>query len=107
MEILIALIVLAILAAGAFLWMRSRKRAPDLGGPGGGLRGPRRTRAAARHDPMAEVVERHAMAIEPQEATAAERDLQAQARRVASDLHAQQSPDANGVPPRDFVPPRD
>ncbi len=106
MEIVIALIVLAVIAA-ALLWMRSRDGAPDLGGPGGGLRGPRRTRAAGRHDPMAEVVERHAMAIEPQEAAEAERDLQAQARRVASDLHAQQSPDDNGVPPRDFVPPRD
>lgn len=107
MDIVIALIVVALIAAAAFLWIRSRNGAPDLGGPAGGLRGPRRTRAAARHDPMAEVVERHAMAIEPQEAAEAERDLQAQARRVAADLHAQQAPDANGAPPRDFVPPRD
>ena len=48
------------------------------------------------------------MAIEPQEAADAERDLQAQARRVASDLHAQQSPESdNGARPRRFAPPRD
>ena len=107
MDIVIALIVLAVIAAAALFWMRSRNGSPDLGGPGGGLRGPRRTRAAARHDPMAEVVERHAMAIEPQEAAEAERDLQAQARRVAADLHAQQPPDADGATPRGAVPPRD
>lgn len=94
MEILLVLIVLAVIAAAAFMWMRSRNAGPGLSGPSGrsqGLRGPRGTRAAARHDPMAEVVERHAMATDPNEAAEAELRLQAQANRVASDLHARQA----------------
>ncbi|HEV2777680.1 MAG TPA: hypothetical protein VGV90_18965 [Solirubrobacteraceae bacterium] len=93
MEIVLVLIVLAVIAAAAFMYMRSRGGAHDLTGRGQGpaLRGPRRTRAAAHHDPMAEAVERHAMATDPHEAAEAELRLQAQANRVASDLHAQQA----------------
>lgn len=93
MEILLVLIVLAVLAAAAFLYMRSRGGAPGLStrGRGPGLRGRRRTRAATRHDPMADAVERHAQATDPHEAAEAELRLQAQANRVASDLHAQQA----------------
>lgn len=40
---------------------------------------------------MAEAVERHAMATDPHEAAEAELRLQAQANRVAADLHAQQA----------------
>src|SRR4051812_39950155 len=92
MEIFLALVVLAVIAAAAFVWMRSRQDgAPGLSGRASGLRGPRRARAAARHDPMAEVVEQHAIATEPRAAAEAELRLQAQARRVASDLHARQA----------------
>ena len=93
MEILLVLIVLAVVAAAAFLYMRSRDGAPGLSphSRGPALRGRRRTRAAARHDPMADAVERHAQATDPHEAAEAELRLQAQANRVASDLHAQQA----------------
>ena len=93
MEILLVLIVLAVIAAAAFMYMRSRQGGPGLSGRGQGsaLRGPRRTRAAERDDPMADAVERHAMATDPHEAAEAELRLQAQANRVASDLHAQQA----------------
>jgi len=93
MEILLVLIVLAVIAAAAFMYMRSRNSAPGLSGRGQGpaLRGRRGAARAARHDPMAEVVERHAMATDPHEAAQAELQLQAQANRVAADLHAQQA----------------
>ncbi|MDQ3722407.1 MAG: hypothetical protein M3376_04930 [Actinomycetota bacterium] len=94
MEILLVLIVLAAIAAAAFFYMRSRNDAngmSDRSDRGPALRGPRRTRAAARQDPMADAVERHAMATDPHEAADAELRLQAQANRVASDLHAQQA----------------
>ena len=93
MEILLVLIVLAVVAAAAFLFMRSRDGTPRPGRreQGPALRGRRRSRAATGHDPMAEAVERHAMATDPHEAAEAELRLQAQANRVASDLHAQQA----------------
>jgi hypothetical protein len=91
MEIFLVIVVLAVIAAAAFMWMRSRNAGPGLARRGEGLRGPRGTRVAARHDPMAEVVERHAMATDPHEAAEAELRLQAQANRVAADLHAQQA----------------
>jgi hypothetical protein len=99
MEILLVLIVIAVIAAAAFLYMRSRGGASSLSGhglrrgrdEGPALRGDRGARSAARHDPMAEAVERHARATDPQEAAEAELRLQAQANRVASDLHARQA----------------
>ena len=97
MEILLVVIVIAVIAAAAFMYMRSRGGASALSGrrrghgDGPALRGPRGARAAARHDPMAEAVERHAMATDPQEAAEAELRLQAQANRVAADLHTQQA----------------
>lgn len=94
MEILLVLIVLAVVAAAAFLLMRSRDGTPLRRGrreKGPALRGRRRSRAATRHDPMADAVERHAIATDPREAAEAELRLQAQANRVASDLHAQQA----------------
>lgn len=93
MEILLVLVVLAVVAGAAFLYMRSRDgvAAGASRGRGPALRGRRRTRAATRHDPMADAVERHAQATDPHEAAEAELRLQAQANRVASDLHAQQA----------------
>lgn len=88
------LIVLAVIAAAAFMYMRSRGGAPGppgRGGSGPALRGRRGAARATRHDPMAEAVERHAQATDPHEAAEAELRLQAQANRVASDLHAQQA----------------
>lgn len=94
MEILLVLIVIAVIAAAAFMYMRSRGGAPGVPGRGGRrpvLRGRRGAARAAHHDPMAEAVERHAQATDPHEAAEAELRLQAQANRVASDLHAQQA----------------
>jgi hypothetical protein len=92
MEILLVIVVLAVIAAAVFLWMRSRNGAPGLSSGGGpALRGRRGAARATRHDPMAEAVERHAMATDPREAAEAELQLQAQANRVAADLHAQQA----------------
>jgi hypothetical protein len=93
MEILLVLIVVAVIAAAAFLWYRSRNEGATKPSAGGGpaLRGRRGTRVAARDDPMADAVERHAMATDPHEAAEAELRLQAQANRVAADLHAQQA----------------
>ncbi len=93
MEIVLALIVIAVIAVAAFMYMRSRDGAPGLSGRGQGpeLRGRRGAARAARHDPMAEAVERHAQATDPHEAAEAELRLQAQANRVAADLHARQA----------------
>ena len=93
MEIVLVLVVLAVIAAAAFLYMRSRNAGPGLPGRGRGpeLRGRRGAARAARHDPMAEAVERHAQATDPHEAAEAELRLQAQANRVAADLHARQA----------------
>lgn len=94
MEIVIVVLLVVILAALALAWTKFRPGA--AGGTrhtarGEGLRGRRAAAGAARHDPMAEAVERHAMATDPHEAAAAELRLQAQANRVAADLHAQQA----------------
>lgn len=94
MEIVLALIVIAVIATAAFMYMRSRNDgAPGLSRRDQGpvLRGRRGAARAARHDPMAEAVEHHAQATDPQEAAAAELRLQAQANRVAADLHARQA----------------
>jgi hypothetical protein len=93
MEIVLVLIVIAVIAVAAFMYMRSRDDAPGLSGRGQDpeLRGRRGAARAARHDPMAEAVERHAQATDPHEAAEAELRLQAQANRVAADLHAQQA----------------
>lgn len=94
MEILIVVAVLLILAGLAFFVMRSRSgahRGAAVPGRGGGIRGSRRAAAAARHDPMAEAVERHSAATDPHEAAEEELRLRAQANRVAADLHEQQA----------------
>lgn len=93
MELLIVVLLLLVIAGLAFAWMRSRSAAPGGGLPGrrGGVRGRRRTAVAARHDPMADAIERHSAATDPREAAEAELRLQAQANRVASELHAQEA----------------
>ena len=97
MDIVIVVLLIVIIAALAFAWMKFRPGAHGgaggVRGPAGGVRASRGADAAARHDPMAEAVERHAMATDPHEAAEAELRLQAQANRVASDLHARQASD--------------
>ncbi|MDQ1602153.1 MAG: hypothetical protein QOD68_3627 [Actinomycetota bacterium] len=94
MEIVLVIVVLLVIAAAAFVYMRGRPG--GVAGLRGGsqaptLRGSRRARVASRHDPMAVAVERHAQAVEPGDAAREEQNLQAQARRVAADLHARQA----------------
>jgi hypothetical protein len=94
MEIVLVLVVLLVIAAAAFVYMRGRPG--GLAGLRGGgrapsLRGSRGARIASRHDPMAVAVERHAQAVEPAEAAREEQNLQAQARHVAAQLHARQA----------------
>lgn len=94
MEILLAVLVLLVIAAVAFVVVRGRPG--GVAGPRGGtqvpaLRGSRRARVASRHDPMAVAVERHVQATEPHEAAREEQNLQAHARSVAADLHARQA----------------
>ena len=95
MEIVIVVLLLLIIAALAFAWMKLRPGAPGRGdglpGHARGLRGRRGAARAASHDPMAEVVERHSMATDPHEAAEAELALQAQANRVAAQLHERQA----------------
>ena len=94
MEILIAVLLLVVVAALAFVFVRSRSeasRGAGLAGRAGGFRGRRRAAGAARHDPMAEAVERHSAATDPAEAAEEELRLRAQANRVASDLHAREA----------------
>ena len=79
MEIVIVLIVLAVIAAAAFLWMRSRNGAPGLSGRGPARRGLRGDRG-----------DRHAMATDPHE-PATERRLREQANRVEAVVHARQA----------------
>jgi hypothetical protein len=95
--------------------MRFRPGAHSAGGlskGAGGLRGRRRVAVAARDDPMAEAVERHRRATDPQEAAEEELRLRAQANRVAADLHAREaaSLDADAAAPgngRRSVAPRE
>jgi hypothetical protein len=94
MVIVLVVVVLLVIAAAAFLYARGRPG--GVAGLRGGasaptLRGSRGARVASRHDPMAVAVERHAQAIDPAEAAVEERNLQAQARSVAADLHARQA----------------
>lgn len=87
MEILIAILVIALIAALAFVLMQRRAAV-------GGARGPGQTRAvptdrtrAPRGDPMADAVVSHAQATDPQEVRLEEERLRAQANRVAAGLH--------------------
>jgi hypothetical protein len=97
MEILIVVLLLIIIVGAlVFAWTkfgpRAQGRATGVSRRSGGIRGSRGARAAARRgDPMAEAVERHAQATDPREAAEAELALQAQANRVASDLHAREA----------------
>jgi hypothetical protein len=88
MEILVAILVIALIAAIGFAVMqrgpaqargrRHRRTAPI-----------RRARRVPRSDPMMAAVVDHAEAIDPADVVAAEQRLQAQAREVAAPLQAE------------------
>jgi hypothetical protein len=87
MDILVAILIIAAIAAVAFVVLRrkpdgvagaGRPHASALGRPG---------RVSRRADPMAAAVADHARATHPADVVAAEQELRAQARSVAAGLN--------------------
>jgi len=100
MEILVAILVIALIAAVAFAVMQRR---PDVARRvGRPRRSPigRRDPSSRRHDPMAAAVEEHSQAMDPQDVAVAERRLRAQAHHVAADLHTEAALDEHQRAPR-------
>lgn len=102
MEILVAILVIALIAALAYVVVQRRQvGAPGVGRP---RRSPvaRRSRGVARHDPMAAAVAEHAQAMDPADVIVAEQRLQAQARSVAAGMqhaaYAGEQPIPGGAP---------
>ena len=87
MEILVAILIIALIAAVAYAVMQQRRRTgiPGATRPHSSPL-PRRSRTSARHDPMADAVAEHARATDPADVVAAEQRLQAQARSVAAGM---------------------
>jgi hypothetical protein len=88
MDILVAILIIALIAAGAYIVMQRKRDAPTRVGGARGTPLPRRGRVSARRDPMAAAVAEHARATDPADAAAAEQRLQAQARQVAAGLQS-------------------
>jgi hypothetical protein len=88
MEILVAILIIALVAAVAFAVIQ--RRPGGVRGLGGARTAPAavRTRRPPRSDPMAAAVVEHAQAMEPAEVAVAEQRLQAQARQVAAGKQA-------------------
>jgi hypothetical protein len=89
MELLVAILIIAVIAAVAYAFMQ-RRSATGAGGIGRSDASPlpRRSRASASRDPMAAAVHEHANATDPHDAVIAEQRLQAQASQVAAGLQA-------------------
>jgi len=85
MEILVAILIIAVIAAVAFAVIQGRRR-PSATGVDRRAASPSR-RAASAH-PMADVVADHMQATGPQEIVAAEQRMHARAQQVAAGLHA-------------------
>lgn len=87
MEILVAILIIAVIAAVAYAVIQHRQ---DSTAPARRHSSPlgRRDRGAAGSDPMAAAVAEHAQATHPQDVVAAEHRLQAQAGQVAAGLTA-------------------
>jgi hypothetical protein len=88
MDILVAILIIALIAAGAYIVMQRKRGAATRMGGARGTPLPRRGRVSARRDPMAAAVAEHARATDPAAAAAAEQRLQAQARQVAAGLQS-------------------
>ncbi len=92
MEILVAILIIALIAAVVYIVMQRRSAGPGAGARRSGLPRssdsplPRRSRASARQDPMAAAVQEHADATDPHEVVAAEQRLRAQAQQVAAGM---------------------
>lgn len=93
MEILVAILIIALIAAVAFAVMQRRPERRPAGARGLGRRRTsplgRGDRGAARRDPMAAAVAEHAEATDPHDVVVAERRMRAQAHDVAAGLHTE------------------
>jgi len=99
MDILVALLIIALVAAIAFAVVRRRPSgAGRFEGPRASPLG-RRHRGVARHDPMAAAVEEHARAMDPADVVVAEQRLRAEARNVAARLRTEAPADGYPGPP--------
>ena len=91
MELLLVILLVVVIAAAAFAVLRARRQRDAIGAdPGPRATAsplPRQSRRARSH-PMADAVQQHAQATDPQDVVAAEHRLQAEASRVASGLKA-------------------
>ena len=88
MEILVAILIIALIAAAAYIVLQRRPGgAPQVGGPRASPLG-RRDRGVRHGDSMAAAVHAHAQATDPADVVAAEQRLQAQARNVAASMGA-------------------
>ncbi|MDX6689479.1 MAG: hypothetical protein QOG15_936 [Solirubrobacteraceae bacterium] len=87
MEILVAILIIALIAAIAFIVMQRR----PAGARVAGARRPfdRHTRRNARRDPMTAAVVEHAEATDPHDVVVAEQRMRAEARRVAAPMQAE------------------
>jgi hypothetical protein len=91
MEILVAILIIALIAAVVYIVLQRRSAGPGAGARSGLPRSsdsplPRRSRASARQDPMAAAIQEHADATDPHEVVAAEQRLRAQAQQVAAGM---------------------
>lgn len=93
MGILVAILIIALIAAAAYVAYTAMQRKRQAAAPGidhhrGAAPVGRRDRGAVGGDSMAAAVADHAQATDPHEVVAAEHRLQANARNVASGLQA-------------------
>lgn len=89
MELLVAILIIAVLGAVAFaVIQRRRGGAAPLGRTHGSPLPTARRGSARSNHPMAAAVEEHAQAVDPHDAAVAEQRLQARAGEVAAGLHA-------------------
>jgi hypothetical protein len=88
MEILVAILVVALILGAAFVVMQRRSGgARRLGGPRTSASG--RVQHGPRNDPMTAAVVEHARVTDPDEVRAAEKRLRAHAQQIAAPLQAE------------------
>ncbi len=88
MDILVAILIIALVGAVAYIVLQRRPRgAPGVERPHSSPLG-RRGHGVRHADPMAAAVHEHAQATDPADVVVAEQRLQAQARQVAAGLGA-------------------
>lgn len=106
MEILVAILIIALVAAVAYIVLQRRPGgAPPAGAPRASPLG-RRARSVRRADPMAAAVAEHAHATDPADVVVAEQRLRAEARHVAAGMNGTAvTAEASSVRPAGGQPP--